>query len=162
MFEAAVGLGDRQKYSLVVDRFRYQLMAMEEQTLSVGLERKTGVKSEYKADADQYTLVRKKMRAWSLRDIVRFYGFPNEVVAYYQNAGLSRSLTYCTKSYSNGFLTCGPLRTKAERLYSWGGVNPESVGFSGENTVAAILSARNRKISLGYKRPKSLSNRLSR
>ncbi|MFH1134983.1 MAG: DUF3696 domain-containing protein [Pseudomonadota bacterium] len=32
-------------------------------------------------------------------------------------------------------------------------MEPESVGYVGENTVAAILAARNRKISLGYKRP---------
>jgi predicted ATPase len=151
-FEAVVGLGDRQKYSLVVDRLRYQLMANGEQTLSVGLEHKTGAKSEYKADAEQYTLVRKKMRAWSLRDIVRFYGFPDEVVAYYQNAGFVQELNLLHEKLFQALFYLGPLRTKAERLYSWGGVNPESVGFSGENTVAAILSARNRKISLGYKR----------
>lgn len=45
----------------------------------------------------------------------------------------------------------GPLRTKAERLYTWGGTTPESVGFTGEHTVAAILAAKDRKISLGYK-----------
>lgn len=31
-------------------------------------------------------------------------------------------------------------------------MEPESVGYSGENTVAAILAARNRKISMGYKK----------
>jgi len=152
-FAAVVGLGDRQKYSLVVDRLRYQLMADGKQTLAVGLERKTGAKSEYRANAEQYTLVRKQMRAWSLRDTVRFYGFPDEVVAYYQNAGFVQELNLLHEKLFQALFYLGPLRTKAERLYSWGGVNPESVGFSGENTVAAILSARNRKISLGYKRP---------
>ncbi len=46
----------------------------------------------------------------------------------------------------------GPLRTKTDRLYTWGGITPESVGFSGENTVAAILAAKERKISLGTKK----------
>ena len=32
-------------------------------------------------------------------------------------------------------------------------MEPESVGFAGENTIAAILAARNRKISFGYRRP---------
>jgi len=36
-------------------------------------------------------------------------------------------------------------------VYTWSGNSPESVGSSGENTIAAILSARSRKISLGYK-----------
>jgi len=151
-FEAVVGPGDRQKYSLVVDRLKYQLMANGEQTLAVSLERKTGAKSEYKADAELYTLVRKKMRAWSLKDTVRFYGFPDELVAYYQNADFVQELNLRNEKLFQSLFYLGPLRTKTERLYSWGGVNPESVGFSGENTVAAILSARNRKISLGYRR----------
>ena len=151
-FEAVVGLGDKQKYSLAVDRLKYQLMAKEEQILAVWLELKTNAKSEYKAEAEQYTLVRKQMRAWSLKDAVRFYGFPDEVVAYYQNADFVQELNLRHEKLFQSLFYLGPLRTKAERLYSWGGVNPESVGFSGENTVAAILAARNRRISLGYKR----------
>jgi hypothetical protein len=151
-FEAVVGLGDKQNYSLIVSHLKYRLMANGEQTLALWLERKTGAKSEYRADAEQYTLVRKKMRAWSLKDTVRFYGFPDEVVAYYQNADFVQELNLRHEKLFQSLFYLGPLRTKAERLYSWGGVNPESVGFSGENTVAAILSARNRKISLGYKR----------
>lgn len=147
-FEAVVGLGDRRKYSLVVDSLKYQLMAKGEQTLAVWLERKTGAKSEYKAGAEQYTLVRKQMRAWSLKDTVRFYGFPDEVVAYYQNADFVQELNLRHEKLFQSLFYLGPLRTKAERLYSWGGVNPESVGFAGENTVAAILAARNRKLSL--------------
>lgn len=46
----------------------------------------------------------------------------------------------------------GPLRIKASRLYSWSGIRPESVGFSGENTISALLSAKDRKIGLGYRK----------
>jgi hypothetical protein len=151
-FEATVGLKDKQKYALVVDRLKYQLKAKGHQSLAVSLERKPGPKSEYKAIWEQYALVRKKMRAWSLKDTVRFYGFPNEVVAYYQNADFIQELNLRHEKLFQSLFYLGPLRTKAERLYSWGGVNPESVGFSGENTVAAILSARNRRLSLGNKR----------
>jgi len=151
-FEAIVGLEDKQKYSLVVNHLKYQLMAKGKQILAVWLELKTSGKSEYKAEAEQYTLVRKQMRAWSLKDAVRFYGFPDEVVAYYQNADFVQELNLRHEKLFQSLFYLGPFRTKAERLYSWGGVNPESVGFSGENTVAAILAARNRKISLGYNR----------
>jgi len=80
-------------------------MQNRKQILAVGLAHKTGSKSEYKADAEQYTLVRKKMRAWSLKHAVRFYGFPDEVVAYYQNADFVQESTYGMKSYSNRFFT---------------------------------------------------------
>jgi predicted ATPase len=52
------------------------------------------------------------------------------------------------------FSYLGPLRQKADRLYTWTGIEPESVGYSGENTIAAILAARKNKrmISPGYKK----------
>lgn len=93
------------------------------------------------------------MRAWAPKDVVRFYGFPDEVVAYYQNAGFVQSLNLAHEKLFGSIYYLGPLRTKAERLYTWSGITPESVGFAGENTIAAILAARDRKISLGYRRP---------
>ena len=44
----------------------------------------------------------------------------------------------------------GPLRTKTSRLYSWSGIEPDSVGYTGENTISALLAAKTRKI--GFKR----------
>ena len=41
----------------------------------------------------------------------------------------------------------GPLRSKGERLYYWTGGEPESVGYSGENTISALLAAKQRKLS---------------
>ncbi len=152
-FDAIVGLKDRQDSSPVVDHLQYQLMENGRSILTVGLEHKTGAKSEYKAFTEHYALVRKQMRAWSIKNTVRFYGFPDEVVAYYQNADFVQELNLQHEKLFQSFYYLGPLRTKTERLYTWGGVNPESVGYSGENTVAAILAARNRKINLGYGRP---------
>jgi predicted ATPase len=152
-FEATVGLKDKQDSSPVVDRLKYQLMENERQVLAVGLEHKTGAKSEYRADAEHYDLLRNQGRPWSLKNTVRFYGFPDEVVAYYQNADFVQELNLQHEKLFQSLCYLGPLRTKTERLYTWGGVNPESVGYSGENTVAAILAARNRRINLGYGRP---------
>jgi len=151
-FDAVVGLMDSQKNALVVDRFKYQLTNKEEQVLAVGLEKKDSSKHEYKAESEQYTLIRKKMRAWSLKEVVRFYGFPDELVAYYQNADFVQTLNFRHEKLFQSICYLGPLRTKAERLYSWGGTNPESVGYSGENTVAAILASRGRKVGLGYRK----------
>jgi len=106
------------------------------------------IRNNTKANSEQYTLVRKQMRAWSLKETVRFYGFPDELVAYYQNADFVQDLNLLNEKLFRSICYLGPLRTKAERLYSWGGTNPESVGYAGENTVAAILAARNRLIVL--------------
>ena len=152
-FDAIVGLKGKQDSPPVVDHLNYQLMENGRQILAVGLEHKTGAKSEYRAYAEHYALVRRQMRAWSIRNTVRFYGFPDEVVAYYQNADFVQELNIRHEKLFQSLYYLGPLRTKTERLYTWGGVNPESVGYSGENTVAAILAARNRKINLGHGRP---------
>jgi hypothetical protein len=116
------------------------------------MERKTGTKSEYKVEATNYTLKRKQGRVWYPGAPVRFYGFPDEVVAYHQNADFVQELNLSHEKLFRSLYYLGPLRTRAERLYSWTGIEPESVGYSGENTIAAILAARNRRISLGYKR----------
>lgn len=151
-FSAEVELSDATKNVLQVAEFKYRLLSKDRQSLSIELSRKSD-KREYIASAEQYPLVRKKMRAWALKDVVRFYGFPDELVAYYQNAEFVQYLNLAHERMFNSIFYLGPLRTKAERLYTWSGITPESVGFAGENTVAAILAARDRKISLGYKRP---------
>jgi predicted ATPase len=151
-FQAEVGMGDNEQQSLVVKKLKYQLMQSEKQTLSVALSQKEGSK-EYQATSEQYTLVRKKMRVWALKDVVRFYGFPDELVACYQNAEFVQALNFEQEQLFKSISYLGPLRSKADRVYTWGGHAPESVGASGENTVAALLSAKSRKISFGCKLP---------
>jgi hypothetical protein len=145
-------LGNKDQHTLVVDKLNYELRDGDDLTLSIGMERKSGIKSKYKVDATSYTLKRKQGRAWYPGAPVRFYGFPDEVVAYHQNADFVQYLNLAHEKLFNSIFYLGPLRTKAERLYTWSGITPESVGFAGENTVAAILAARGRKISLGYRK----------
>ena len=150
-FEAEVELSDSKQNLLQVKRFKYRLLDNERQALAVELARKTD-KREYAASSEQYSLVRKKMRAWALKEVVRFYGFPDEAVAYYQNAEFVQALNIEQEKLFKSIHYLGPLRTKTDRLYTWGGITPESVGLAGENTVAAILAARDRKISLGHRK----------
>lgn len=151
-FSAEVALSDATKHLLRVSHFKYRLLMNDIQSLSIGLFRNSD-KRGYVASAEEYTLVRKQMRAWAIKDVVRFYGFPDEVVAYYQNADFVQKFNLEQEKLFNSIFYLGPLRMKAERFYTWGGITPESVGFSGENTVAAVLAARDRKINLGYRRP---------
>jgi predicted ATPase len=152
-FRAEVGLAGKNQHALVLNQLRYELIEREEIRLSLGMERKPETKSDYKVEATNYALKRKQGRVWYPGAPVRFYGFPDEVVAYHQNADFVQALNLRHEKLFRSLCYLGPLRTKAERLYSWTGIEPESVGYAGENTVAAILAARNRKISLGYKRP---------
>jgi predicted ATPase len=152
-FQAQVGPGDKNQHTPVLDHLKYELMENNESRMSIGMYRKSDIKSEYKVDAENYPLKRKQGRVWYPGAPVRFYGFPDEVVAYHQNADFVQALNLRHEKLFRSLAYLGPLRTKAERLYSWTGIEPESVGYTGENTIAAILAARHRKISLGYRRP---------
>ena len=150
-FEAEVGLAEGKRRSLALDRLQYELMADDENALAIRMTRKPNTRSKYAVEAERYLLTRKQGRAWPLGDPVRFYGFPDEVVAYYQNADFAQSLNLRHEQLFRSLFYLGPLRTRAERLYSWAGVEPESVGFAGDYTIAAILAAQRRWISTGYK-----------
>jgi hypothetical protein len=110
-------------------------------------------KNEYKINSAKYKLTRKTQRAWALKDPVRFYGFPDEAVSYYQNADFVQRLNLEHENLFHSIYYLGPLRRKAERLYTWAGITPHSVGFLGENTVEAILAAKKRRMNLGFRQP---------
>ncbi|MCA9215113.1 MAG: DUF3696 domain-containing protein [Planctomycetales bacterium] len=150
-FSASVGQEASGPGTVVIDHFNYTLMDGEEQILAVGMKRKEGKKVQYEVKAEGYDLKRNPGRVWHPPTTVRFYGFPDEVVAYHQNSDFVQSLNLAQEKLFQSLAYLGPLRTKAERLYSWTGTEPESVGYVGENTVAAILAARQRKLSMGYK-----------
>ncbi len=147
-FNAEVECDEKASFALAVDHLKYKLLEGDKSILSIGMQKNTDVNREYKVEATDYVLKRKPGRAWQPGAPVRFYGFPDEVVAYHQNADFVQSLNFAHEKFFHSICYLGPLRTKTERLYSWTGNEPESVGFTGENTVAALLAARNRMIGL--------------
>ncbi len=152
-FVAEVGVGNKDQHALVVDKFNYDLKESDAKSLSAGMDnRRADSMSKYEDKAEGFSLKRNKGRAWYPRAPVRFYGFPDEVIAYYQNTAVLQELNLQHEKLFRSICYLGPLRTKAERLYSWTGMAPESVGYAGENTVASILAARNREIGMGYKK----------
>ena len=156
-FYAEVGVKDtgqeaRDGYIPGLNHLKYELIEANEISLSIKMDRKANTKSQYKVETTGYMLKRERGRAWPLGAPIRFYGFPHEVAAYYQNADFVQTLNLRHETLFGSLSYLGPLRTRTERLYSWSGNEPESVGYEGENTVPAILAARNRKISLGYRK----------
>ena len=152
VFQAEVKLDNNQRALIpVVSNLKYGLFEDSESKLSIEMNRTPEAKSKYEVKPDPDILIRKRGRAWSPGAPLRFYGFPDEVVAYYQNADFVQEFNLRHEKLFQSIYYLGPLRNKAERLYSWAGVEPDGVGFSGENTVAAILAAKDRWISLGFK-----------
>lgn len=150
-FSAEVESSEATQHLIQVSQFKYSLLKQGIPSFSIEMKRKAD-KREYDVSVEGRFPTRKQGHVRPITDIVRFYGFPDEVVAYYKNADFVQGLNLAQEKLFNSICYLGPLRAKAERLYTWGST-PESVGFSGENTVAAIFAARGRKITLGHEKP---------
>ena len=151
-FQSEVELEKNQRVPTpFVNNLKYELYKDEKNSLIIEMKRTPEAKIKYQVEATKYDLLRKRGRVWSPGAPVRFYGFPDEVVAYHQNAEFVQELNLQHEKLFRSLFYLGPLRTKAERFYSWAGVEPDNVGFSGEQTVAAFLAAQDRRINLGSK-----------
>jgi predicted ATPase len=115
-------------------------------------------KNEYElaAQAPGFDLKRVQGRVWPLPAPIKCYGFPDQVRAYYQNAGFLSDLELALESQLKQIYYLGPLRAYPERSYSWAGGQPGDMGRSGEQAIDAILAARDRglMISPGYRMKK--------
>lgn len=152
-FEAEVKVNDKTTQSMEVEKFIYKLYSGSRYLFSIGMQRKEtrNAKRSYQMIFENYEAVRAPGRVWDITPPIKFFGFPEEAIAYYQNIGFARNLnTFHTKMFSN-ISYLGPLRTKAARLYTWTGTTPIDVGDDGGNTVAAILGARAQKRSYNFK-----------
>jgi predicted ATPase len=148
-FKAAIASeGDKQ----YVEYMEYSFPP-DEPEVYVRLSAGSGSKlKDYKIAAAGYELTRTQGRAWPLPPPVRFYGFPDEVSAYYQNAGFTSDLTLALERQFKRILYLGPLREVPKRSYTWAGDVPEHVGREGDGAVSALLAAAERKISDGPRR----------
>jgi predicted ATPase len=77
-----------------------------------------------------------------MTESVKAYGFPSSV----RSEGTSEvSWRGLQTAFEQGFqhlYYLGPIRDYPKRFYSWSGEKPQDVGRRGENTIAALLTAR--------------------
>jgi len=158
IFISKVGM-DHEHPALFVKEMNYQLFRKKQAVDIIKMKRNEQL--QYFLESNRYNFKRKKDRSKLSFTPVRFYGFPNEMLACYQNVDFIQSLNIETERLFNKLCYLGPLRAGPERLYTWSGLAPDSVGFSGENTIAALLAAKNRYISLVKPNAKQASKPLS-
>lgn len=151
-FEGEIKVSDQETQYLEVDKFKYQLFEKEKLKLSVGMkrEKEKSNNGNYVLDSDIHFKRIKPGRGWKLTEPVKFYGFSDAALAYYKDSDFLQDLNLHQEEFFSKFYYLGPMRTKTKRAYSWSGVNPESVGDAGENTIAAILSAKKQDKKLKF------------
>lgn len=150
-FEATVGIIDEKHAGLGVHRLEYELKNRGESSMRVSIVRKAE-SDEFELDASPYKLKRKKGRGWPLGAPTKFYGFPDQLSVYFQNADFAQDFSLQMERLLRSVSYLGPLRSRGERLYYWTGGEPESVGFSGENTISALLAAQDRRLNSAKKK----------
>lgn len=117
--------------------------------------KKPGVgKYELESAGLDFRFVRTPGRVWDIPAPVKFYGFPDQTYAYYQNAGFLSELQLAFEKLFSQVYYLGPLREFPQRYYAWKGSEPADMGRRGERVVDALLAARQRGryISPGYKK----------
>ncbi|MGO9058380.1 MAG: DUF3696 domain-containing protein [Candidatus Binataceae bacterium] len=136
---------------LSVEKMEYRLLENGKPVIKVQMTPESSESGRYDLECTGYTLVRQPGRVWKLPAPIRFYGFPDEVKAYYQNADFVADLTFSFEQLLAQVHYLGPLRDYPSRSYTWSGEVPSDVGQFGERAVEAILAAQDRTLSRGYK-----------
>lgn len=135
-FEAAIRRWDN---IVQVESFEYQ-----GGNLRVGMRRKG--QDDYDISIEGYDVKRKQGRPAIIPAPVKFYGFPDEALAEYQNAGFLADLALALEQQLGRLIYLGPLREYPQRSYLWGEERPTDVGRRGELAVAALLAANAAKM----------------
>jgi predicted ATPase len=151
-FESEVWVQPAKGPALGVERMVYTLGDLQGSGMQAGMVRRDPPDSPYGLVQENYEFVRNPGRVWPITEPTKCYGFPDEVVNYYQNADVVKALALSFENLFQGLFYLGPLRERFSRQYTWTGEAPEHVGWKGENTIAAILAAKDKKVSRGRKK----------
>lgn len=144
-FDASISF-DKKANKINLENLKYSLLNGKD--ISFKLIQEQG---KYKLETENYIAIRQKGRAWKLPNPENFFGFPDEAIAYYQNTGFLQDLSLAIKNLFKSIYYVGPLRDHPERFYQFSGEIPPDVGEKGKTAINALLAARDRKISRGYK-----------
>lgn len=142
--------------------FRYALDQGRSEQLSVSFEQRPSSAGSRAAKgfalgSAQFPLAPNPGRQRALPAPQRFYGFPDEVSAWYRNTAFTDDLVLELERLLRSVVSLGPLREPPRRLYVGTGETPRHVGHRGEKTIEALLAAGRRSFRLrAGQKPKTL------
>lgn len=117
------------------------------------LKRRSEKEAKYQLSSSSgtFSFSRQRGRAWDLPAPIKCYGFPDQVKAYYKNAGFLADFELAFEQMFSRLYYLGPLREYPKRQYTWAGSQPADMGQRGEKAIDALLASREReqKISRG-------------
>ncbi len=148
-----VTLSSDKRHQPVVESFEYTLF--DEKNLSLGVAmRRIEADKKFELSSQRYKLVRQPGRVWPLPEPLRFYGFPDEAVAHFQNTAFVSDFVLELERLLRSVFYVGPLREYPRRLYLWSGEVPDHVGIRGDRAIEALLAAGDRSFNWRSKQRK--------
>ncbi len=149
-FRAAVSATADSPPRLRVDNYEYSLTASDSgDTLRLGSE--VAAKGGYAVHADGIELIRTMGRKWPVSAPSQFHAFPEDLPTRYQFLDFAADLTLALEEQLLAVNYLGPLRTQPSRTYRWSGEEVSHVGWSGENTIDALLAGQARRFNFAVK-----------
>jgi predicted ATPase len=140
--------GDAPAGRVVVNRMSYSFAGNE-----FGMKPTSEGRDEFDllGPSDSFKFVRAQGRAWKLPPPSKCYGFPDQVRAYFQNAGFLSDFELALEEMLGRTYYLGPLRDYPKRQYTWAGTRPADMGRRGEKVVDALLASEEsrEKIKMG-------------
>ncbi len=130
-----------------VTRMKYRILAGGKTQMSLGLKLEDGPAERYTLQHSGYRPVRQEGRSEPLPGPERFYRFPEEATAYYQNLRAASDLAFSLEETLRSVFYLGPLREPPRRSYRWSGEAPDHVGPRGDRFIEAILAGAKRTYS---------------
>jgi len=147
---------------LLVEWLEYRLLGEHGVSMAVGMSADADDPLAYHLTEQGYRFERHRGRA-RVDPPLRFYSFPEQVVARHKNASFVSDLALQLELLLGKLYHLGPLRQRAERMYVWSGTAPDQTGREGQNTVDALLSGRGRRFRRrGESRHRSLESTAAR
>ncbi|HIU35637.1 MAG TPA: AAA family ATPase, partial [Candidatus Fimenecus excrementigallinarum] len=100
-FADKIAVRDKEIQTLEVEKMIYHLHLKDQSDFSVGMERvqKASSARAYKTIAENYEIKRVLGRAWEMPSPYRFYGFPDEMISYHQNAWFAPQLNAAHENF---------------------------------------------------------------
>jgi predicted ATPase len=135
-----------KRHQPIVRAFEYRLDADGATSLDVGMRRRDDGKG-FELHSRRYRPVRRPGRVRPLPPPMRFYGFPDEAMAQYQNTAFMAVLVRELERLLRSIFYVGPLREYPGRLHRRSGEAPDHVGVRGDRAVEALLASGARAFS---------------
>lgn len=139
-FESEI-LEEKDSGQLIVNRFRYHFGG------DIGsyfaMERKPDGEDQYDLEVKGISkMQRVRGEPWDLPSPIKFYGFPDQVKARFQDSEILSDFELAFTELFSSLFYIGPLREYPKRHYTWAGTQPADTGYRGEKAVDALLAAR--------------------